>query len=113
MLPLLCFAPRPYSYPGEKAESAKWVMASNVVNLQQKQKDVSIWAGSDVGKASFSAALDNLMENVRTKITMQPCCDLKRTPKGALSSSFSGLRKSLRDVISGLSWKPPAVIRSI
>ena len=68
---------------------AKWVMASHSVNVQQKQEDASmegakgnIWAGFDVGKASFSAALDQLTENSRAKITTQPCREFKRTPEG-------------------------------
>lgn len=42
----------------------------------------SIWAGFDVGKASFFAALDSPIENVRAKITTLPCRDFKRTPEG-------------------------------
>lgn len=42
----------------------------------------SIWAGLDVGKANFSAALDQLTENGRAKITSLPCRDFKRTPAG-------------------------------
>ena len=64
-------------------------MASHTVNVQQKQEEASmegakasIWAGFDVGKASFSAALDNPIENVRAKITTLPCQDFKRTPEG-------------------------------
>lgn len=43
---------------------------------------VLIWAGFDVGKASFSAALDQLTSNGRSKITTLPCRDFKRTPEG-------------------------------
>lgn len=41
-----------------------------------------VWAGFDVGKASFSAALDRIGESGRAKITTLPCKDFKRTPEG-------------------------------
>ncbi len=41
-----------------------------------------IWVGLDVGKASFSAALDTPAENGRAKLTTLPCRDFKRTPEG-------------------------------
>ena len=43
----------------------------------------SIWAGFDVGKESFSAALDIPAEGSRAKITLLPCREFKRTPDGA------------------------------
>ena len=42
----------------------------------------SIWAGFDVGKAGFSAALDTLTGNGSVKITTLPCRDFERTPEG-------------------------------
>ena len=41
-----------------------------------------IWAGFDVGKASFSAALDTPAEDSRVKLATLPCRDFKRTPEG-------------------------------
>ncbi len=41
-----------------------------------------IWAGVDVWKASFSAALDTPAENGRAKLTTLLCRDFKRTPEG-------------------------------
>lgn len=43
---------------------------------------MSIWAGFDVGKKSFSAALDVPAENGRAKITTLPCREFERTPEG-------------------------------
>lgn len=47
-----------------------------------KGERASIWAGFDVGKESFSAALDAPAEIGRTKITSLPWHDFKRTPDG-------------------------------
>lgn len=41
-----------------------------------------IWAGFDVGKTGFSAALDTPAENGRAKLTTLLCRDFKRTPEG-------------------------------
>ncbi len=63
-------------------------MASRTVNVTQKQEDASMesresfWVGFDVGKNSFSAALDCHGKNIRAKITSLPCRDFKRTPEG-------------------------------
>ena len=56
----------------------------------------TIWAGFDVGKASFSAALDQLTENGRAKITTLPCRDFKRTPEG-VEQFFQWAKKILPD----------------
>jgi len=45
-------------------------------------KNSSVWAGFDVGKASFSAALDTTSEGSRAKLSTLPCRDFKRTPEG-------------------------------
>ena len=42
----------------------------------------SIWAGFDVGKKSFSVALDVPAETGREKLSLLPCRDFKRTPEG-------------------------------
>ena len=47
-----------------------------------KGEKSSVWAGFDVGKASFSAALDAPSETSRAKITLLPCREFKRTPEG-------------------------------
>jgi len=56
----------------------------------------SIWAGFDVGKASFSAALDQLAENGRAKVTTLPCRDFKRTPEG-VEQFFQWAKKAVPD----------------
>ena len=45
-------------------------------------KKSSVWAGFDVGKTSFSAALDTSSDNGLEKRTSLPCRDFKRTPEG-------------------------------
>ena len=42
----------------------------------------SIWAGIDVGKKSFSVAMDVSAENGRAKLHQLPCRNFKRTPEG-------------------------------
>ena len=56
----------------------------------------SIWAGFDVGKASFSAALDQLTEDGRAKITTLSCRDFKRTPEG-VELFFHWAKKAVPD----------------
>ena len=52
-----------------------------------------IWAGFDVGKASFSAALDTPAESGRAKLTTLLCRDFKRTPEG-IEQFFRWVRKT-------------------
>lgn len=52
-----------------------------------REKETS-WAGFDVGKNSFVAALDYHSENVRSKITALPSHEFKRTKD--LNNSFGG-----------------------
>ena len=47
-----------------------------------EEKKTSIWAGFDVGKTSFSAALDAASGNGVEKLTLLPCREFKRTPEG-------------------------------
>ena len=47
-----------------------------------EEKKTSIWAGFDVGKTSFSAALDAASGNGVEKLTSLPCREFKRTPEG-------------------------------
>ncbi len=56
----------------------------------------SIWAGFDVGKASFSAALDQLTEDGRAKITTLACRDFKRIPEG-VELFFQWAKKAVPD----------------
>lgn len=63
-------------------------MASHSVNVQLELEDANmegekIWAGIDVSKATFSAALDHVEATGRAQITSLPCRDFKRTPEGA------------------------------
>lgn len=56
-----------------------------------REKETS-WAGFDVGKNSFVAALDYHSENVRSKITALPSHEFKRTPEG-LEQFFRWVKK--------------------
>ena len=56
----------------------------------------SIWAGFDVGKASFSAALDTPSENGRAKLATLVCRDFKRTPEG-VEQFFRWAQKAVPD----------------
>ena len=47
-----------------------------------EEKKTSIWAGFDVGKDSFSAALDAVSGSGVAKLTSLPCREFKRTPEG-------------------------------
>ena len=55
-----------------------------------------VWAGFDVGKASFSAALDQNTKRGKAKITSLPCRDFKRTPEG-VEQFFQWAKKQLPD----------------
>ena len=61
-----------------------------------EEAEASIWAGFDVGKASFSAALDQLTKDGRSKITTLPCRDFKRTPEG-VGQFFQWVKKTIPD----------------
>ena len=54
----------------------------------------SLWVGFDVGKNSFSAALDCHGKNIRARITSLPCRDFKRTPEG-VEQFFLWAKKTL------------------
>lgn len=55
-----------------------------------------IWAGFDVGKTSFSAALDTPVEDGRAKLSTLPCRDFKRTPEG-VDQFFRWAQKTVPD----------------
>lgn len=87
----------------QNAAFAKWVKASRFVTLHQGQENASmseektkVWSGFDVGKASFSAALDQVTETGRAKITTLPCREFKRTTEG-VTQFFQWVEKSIGD----------------
>ena len=55
-----------------------------------------IWAGFDVGKTSFSAALDTPVEDGRAQLSTLPCRDFKRTPEG-VDQFFRWAQKTVPD----------------
>ncbi|MBR4663721.1 MAG: IS110 family transposase [Lentisphaeria bacterium] len=78
-------------------------MASHIVNLQPKREKSSmsggknkIWIGFDVGKKSFSAAVDQLKDNGKDKVTSLPCRNFKRTPEG-MEQFFDWVKNHLDD----------------
>ena len=64
---------------------AKWIRESTLLIYIQHRRKTSmgeaksiIWAGFDVGKASFVAALDEATASERRKVTSLPCREFKR-----------------------------------
>ena len=101
MRPLPGFASRPYATQAGKPnlQYGSWQATSIMYN--EKQEDASmegekenVWAGFDVGKDSFSAALDISAEGGRAKITSLPCHNFNRTPDG-IEQFFQWARKTL------------------
>ena len=59
-----------------------------------EREKTSIWTGFDVGKKSFSVALDVPAENGRAKLHLLPCRDFKRTPEG-VEQFFQWVKKAV------------------